>query len=180
MLRIILLSLAIGVLQIRADCNVCSGITNAACVGTTQFQFCVDNKPNGTINSCPSGNVCTGEPQICQTNATLVSCDSCGSCNSAGVFACLGVRTFALCLGSQSISGLTGSCAPDRVCNIDNPNICGTADGGYQATCPLADDELLSTTAFPPGNYTANEYCNLIQQVGRFPYGTTAGTSCKK
>lgn len=183
MWRLVVLVLILGILQIHADCNICSSITNAACVSSTQFQFCVNNIPSGTLNSCPSGNYCTGEAQICQTNASLLACTGCGQCNSDNSFACLGVRTFALCLGDVNPSAITGSCAPDHVCNWDNPNICGTAEQGYQATCPLVDDEestTTSTTAAPSGNVTPNVYCNQVLEVGRFPYGTDQGTSCKK
>ncbi|KAH8415577.1 hypothetical protein KR222_005593 [Zaprionus bogoriensis] len=180
MWRLIVLGLVIGVvLDCRADCNICAAVTNTACVSDTQFEFCVNNNPNGTRYTCPSGLYCTAEPTICQTDSSLKACVGCGQCNTEGIFACLGVRTFALCLGSSSPSALTGTCAPNHVCNWDNPNICGTADAGYQATCPLADDEL-STTVTPSGNLCPNEYCRLIQQAGRFPYGNDLGTSCKK
>lgn len=179
MLCVWLLLLALSVLDCQADCNVCSVSSNVACVSETQFMFCENNLPVQPVNSCPSGLFCTAQGSICQSDNTLTSCSGCGKCNDAGSFACMGVRTFILCLGSNQLSQISGSCAPNYVCNMDNPNICGTASNGFQATCPLVDDEL-STTIVPGGNIDANTYCRYIQQAGRFPYGSTLETTCKQ
>lgn len=172
MLRVLLLLLALGVLDCRADCNVCSTLSNAACVSQTQFMFCVNNVLAQPVNSCPSGTFCTAQAAICQSNSSLVSCTECGICSDDLVFACLGVRTYALCLGTQQPSQITGSCAPSLVCNRDNPNICGSAlTGGQVASCPLMDDELY---------IDANTYCRSVQSAGRYPYGNRLETTCKQ
>ncbi|XP_064541331.1 uncharacterized protein LOC135430556 [Drosophila montana] len=176
---LVLLLLAIGVQDCRADCNICSASSNAACVSETQFMFCEDNLPIQPINSCPSGTYCTAQAAICQADSNMRSCNSCSMCNSGMTHACLGVRTFALCLGTLTPSSITGSCAPNYVCNLENPNICSSATSGSQATCPLVDDEL-STTMSPGSFVDPTTYCSYIQQAGRFPYGNTLETTCKE
>ncbi|XP_017860622.1 PREDICTED: uncharacterized protein LOC108612256 [Drosophila arizonae] len=172
MLRVLLLLLlALGVLDCRADCNVCSTLSNAACVSQTQFMFCVNNILVQPVNSCPSGTFCTAQAAICQSNSSLVSCTECGICSDNLVFACLGVHTYALCLGTQQPSQITGSCAPYLVCNRNNPNICGSALTEGQASCPLMDNELY---------IDANTYCRSVQRAGRYPYGNRLETTCKQ
>ncbi|XP_034481528.1 uncharacterized protein LOC117787185 [Drosophila innubila] len=179
MLQLVLLLLGIGVLGCQADCNVCALPSSVACVSDTQFKFCNNNVLVDPVNSCPSGTYCTGSAAICQEDTSLKACTGCVQCNDQKSFACLGVRTFALCLGTSVPSAITGSCAPNYVCNKDNINICGSASMGSQATCPLVDDELL-TTLSPNANVTADVYCRYVQKAGRFPYGMNATTTCRQ
>ncbi|EDV96222.1 uncharacterized protein LOC6557077 [Drosophila grimshawi] len=179
MLSLLLLLIGIGILGpgCQADCNVCSAITNIACLSETQFAFCENNVPLKQILSCPSGTYCTAGPQICHKNCALQSCNACGRCNEQRTFACLGVRTFALCLGTSNVSLITGHCLPNYVCNYQDPNIC-SSEIGFPATCPLANDELLTTKA-PETLQDPNTYCKAIRQAGRFPYGNSLNTTCR-
>lgn len=179
MLCLALLLLGIAVLGCKADCNVCSSPSGTACVSQTQFKFCNNNVLVEPVNYCPSGMYCTASSTICQADSALMACTGCGECNDKMTHACLGVRTFALCLGTATPSDIHGSCAPNYVCNRDNPNICGSASSGFQATCPLVDDELL-TTLGPNVNVTPDEYCRIVQQAGRYPYGTNVATTCRQ
>ncbi|KAH8371827.1 hypothetical protein KR093_008981 [Drosophila rubida] len=179
MLRSVLLLLAIGVLGCQADCNVCAQPSNVACISDTQFRVCLNNELLDPVNSCPSGTYCTGETAVCQSDISLKACIGCGQCNDQRSFACVGVRTFALCLGTVAPSNITGSCAPNYVCNWDNANICGSAASGFSATCPLADDEELAPI-YPNVTVTPNEYCRALQRAGRFPSGSTLATTCRQ
>ncbi|XP_062135140.1 uncharacterized protein LOC133844881 [Drosophila sulfurigaster albostrigata] len=174
---LLLLVLGIVVLRCQADCNTCASPSNIACVSDTQFQFCSDNVLIEPVNNCPDGTYCTAESAICQSDIALKACTGCAQCNDQLSFACLGVRTFALCLGTNTPSNITGSCTANYVCNRDNPNICSSAALGSTATCPLADDDL-QTTVYPNVVVTPNEYCRNVQRAGRFPYGNTLDTTC--
>ncbi|KAH8307171.1 hypothetical protein KR044_006397 [Drosophila immigrans] len=181
MWRLVLLLLGIGILGCQADCNVCASPSSVACVSDTQFQICSNNQLLEPVNSCPDGTYCTGEVSVCQADIALKACTGCLQCNDQKSFACLGVRTFALCLGLDTPSNITGSCAPNYVCNRDNVNICGNAVDGFTATCSLLDDELkVSTTIWPNVIVTPNEYCRALQRAGRFPYGNSLSTTCRQ
>ncbi|XP_049314695.1 uncharacterized protein LOC115066278 [Bactrocera dorsalis] len=123
-------------------------MTNLACTLQTQFQVCVDGLPTGTPLSCPSGYIySTTAANICipRDNTSVVGdCVECHICDASQTFACTGVRTFALCLGTKAISNIVGSYAPYLVCSIDYPHICGKESLGIPPTCPIADE--LATT----------------------------------
>ncbi|KAH8307170.1 hypothetical protein KR044_006395, partial [Drosophila immigrans] len=122
-----LLIFAVCFVAARAECNSCTLNTNIACISDSKFQFCAENRPVAPINSCPVGFYCSNEPSICQQNSTLKACRDCGRCSVARSFACLGPRSYALCLGSNSPTTLTGTCSADYVCNIHLAGICGKA-----------------------------------------------------
>lgn len=174
-----------------AVCNACSETTNLACVSETQFQVCVDSIPTGTATTCPSGYICsTNSTSICEpdTNTNIVGdCTECNTCDENKTFACTGVRTYALCLGTTTISDLGGTCAPYHVCSIDYEYICGNATLGIEPTCPTAD-EIATTTVATTSTTSSNSeivtdpvaYCQNIQINGRFPVGNDLITTCKQ
>ncbi|ALC44875.1 CG13308, partial [Drosophila busckii] len=190
MLRLVLALFAIAEFLSPASaqisqCNACNINNNIACVSNTEFRFCGANNLPGTgpTFTCPTGSLCTGNTAVCEAGASVVgACAACQQCNSQKFVACLGVRTYALCLGASTPDlTITGSCAPNYVCNRDNPNICGLASQGSQATCGLADDELYSsTTESTPENFNATLYCQRMQRAGRFPRGTNINTTCRQ
>lgn len=55
----------------------------------------------------------------------LADCNSCGKCDANKIFACTGTQTFALCLGKENYSEITGHCTEDYTCNINDAKICG-------------------------------------------------------
>ncbi|KAH8301236.1 hypothetical protein KR018_009097, partial [Drosophila ironensis] len=169
------LALILGALS---DCNVCSSVTNVACVSNTSFQFCsTDLVPTGSIYTCPTGYYCTANSVICEANAAFRSCVGCGLCNTDSIFACLSANTFALCLGTTTPSQIVGSCGTNYVCDWSNPEICGTVATGSQATCPGTSDGI---PGVDPTTMTPTEFCNIVQQNGRFPYGVDLTTTCRQ
>ncbi|XP_050333152.1 uncharacterized protein LOC126761210 [Bactrocera neohumeralis] len=172
-----------------AVCNACS-ISNFACTSQTQFQVCVEGLPTGTPLSCPSGYICsTTAANICvPSDNTSVDgdCTECYICDASQTFACTGVRTFALCLGTKAVSNIGGNCAPYLVCSIDYPHICGD-ETMIAPTCPTAD-ELATTVDSPTTTTTSGSvivtnpvaFCQTIQQNGRFPVGNELKTNCQQ
>jgi len=166
-LLIFLLVINVSILGSQAECNGCASNTNVACISDTEFQFCLDNRPYGPINSCPTDNYCTNQLTICQKNASLNACRDCGKCNDQKTFACTGPRTFALCLGSDIPSNVTGRCSPEYVCNVHVTGICGN-ESETSATCPWNTDTTTpepttesSSDSTTPKSTTAsiNDYC---------------------
>ncbi|KAH8286224.1 hypothetical protein KR054_004841, partial [Drosophila jambulina] len=182
MLRLLIL-LGLGVLLgiliqgTRSDCNVCSGESNVACVSNTAFQFCSTQQlPTGSVYNCPTGYYCTANAAICDANEAFKSCVGCGTCNADNTFACTSATTFALCLGTTTPSQIVGNCGTNYVCDWNNANICGTTAMGYQATCPGSNDGV---PGVDPTTMTPSEYCAIVQQSGRFPYGIDLTTTCR-
>ncbi|XP_050333153.1 uncharacterized protein LOC126761211 [Bactrocera neohumeralis] len=170
---------------VSAACNSCSVGSNLACASQTQFQVCVDGLPTGTPTSCPTGFICsTISASICvsSTGTSIVGdCEECKTCDSSHTFACTGVRTYALCLGTDSISDLGGNCAPHHVCSIDYPYICGNESLGIPPTCPTTVDSPTTTTT--SGSVIVTNpvaYCQTIQQNGRFAVGNELKTTCQQ
>uniref|UniRef100_A0A034WJ83 Chitin-binding type-2 domain-containing protein n=1 Tax=Bactrocera dorsalis TaxID=27457 RepID=A0A034WJ83_BACDO len=173
-----------------AACNSCSVMTNLACTSQTQFQVCVDSLPTGTPTRCPLGYICsTTAPNICVPSDMSVygDCTECNICDASQTFACTGVRTFALCLGTKVISNIGGNCASYHICNINYPYICGNESLGIAPTCPIADE--LATTVDSPTTTTASgsvivtnpvAFCQTIQQNGRFSVGNELKTTCQQ
>ncbi|XP_068148995.1 uncharacterized protein [Drosophila tropicalis] len=180
MLRLLFLLLGIiRFLGCQADCNTCSASSGVACVSDTSFQFCnTSNLPFGSTLSCPAGYYCTANATICSTTSAFRSCNECKVCSSDMKFACLTSTTFALCMGTNNYLtyNITGTCAPNYVCNLDNPYICGSITTGSPASCPLDSD----SQNLDPSDYTPAQYCQLLQQAGRFPYGIILSTTCKQ
>ncbi|XP_050333285.1 uncharacterized protein LOC126761287 [Bactrocera neohumeralis] len=179
-----------------AACNSCSVTTNLACVSKTEFSVCVNGLPTGTASGCPDGYICsTTAASICvsSTGTSIVGdCEECKTCDTSHTFACTGVRTYALCLGTDSISDLGGSCAPYHVCSIDYPYICGNETLGITPTCSTADGTDTTTTTETTTTTIATTtsgsvivtdpvaYCQTLQQSGRFPVGNELSTTCKQ
>ncbi|KAH8319383.1 hypothetical protein KR067_006073, partial [Drosophila pandora] len=169
--------LGMFILDTEADCNVCSSVTNVACVSDTDFQICSTAElPTGSVYSCPTGYYCTANAGICDTNSAFKSCVGCGTCNAGSTFACLSATTFALCLGTTTPSTIGGSCGTAYVCDMNNPNICGTPASGSQATCPSGS----VTPGVDPTTMTPTEYCEIVQKRGRYPYGADLNTTCRQ
>lgn len=176
---------------VSAVCNACSGKTNLACVSQTQFQVCVDGIPTGTPTSCPSGYFCsTISTSICEPSgdtSVVGDCDECNVCDDNKTFACTGVRTYALCLGTTTVSNLGGTCAPYHVCSIDYEYICGNETLGIEPTCSTADEQATTTVSTTSTTSSASvivsdpaAYCKTIQQNGRFPVGNELTTTCQQ
>ncbi|XP_020816208.1 uncharacterized protein LOC110190197 [Drosophila serrata] len=176
MLRL-LIFLGVAVLGCQAACNQCSTTTQVACVSATQFQFCsADSVAIGGLYTCPSGTYCTEQSPFCNSDSTLVTCQGCNKCSSDNRFACTGRNTFALCLGTSTPStSVGGTCGSNFVCNLENANICGSPTTN-SVTC------LDSGTGPCDGTAITNptEYCQSIQQSGRFPYGRDTSTTCRQ
>ncbi|XP_049318112.1 uncharacterized protein LOC105222122 isoform X2 [Bactrocera dorsalis] len=142
------------------------------------FQECVGGLPTGTPLSCPSGYICsTTAANICvpSDNTNVVGdCTECIICDASQTFACTGVRTFALCLGTKAISNIGGNCTPNLVCSIDYPYICGD-ETMIAPTC--------TTTTITSGSVIVTNpvaFCQTIQQNGRFPVGNKLKTTCQQ
>ncbi|KAH8378979.1 hypothetical protein KR009_002400 [Drosophila setifemur] len=183
MLRLLIL-LGIGVvlglfiLGTQAECNVCASESGISCLSDSSFQFCsTDGKPIGSVYDCPTGYYCTGNRLVCDSNPAFKACSECGACDVDNTFACLTANTFALCLGTTSPSQLVGSCGSSYVCDRDNPKICGLTSAGSQATCSSGSDSTLP--GVDPTTMTPTEYCAIVQQTGRYPYGVDLDTTCR-
>ncbi|XP_039964164.1 uncharacterized protein LOC120777096 [Bactrocera tryoni] len=169
---------------VSAACNSCSVGSNLACASQTQFQVCVDGLPTGTPLSCPSEYICsTTAANICvPSDNTSVDgdCTECYICDASQTFACTGVRTFALCLGTKAVSNIGGNCALYLVCSIDYPHICGD-ETMIPPTCPTTVDSPTTTTT--SGSVIVTNpvaYCQTIQQNGRFAVGNELKTTCQQ
>ncbi|XP_032598793.1 uncharacterized protein LOC116806475 isoform X2 [Drosophila grimshawi] len=141
----LILGVAFGILGSRAVCRTCGSVSDVACISETQFQFCMNNQLVAPVYSCPTGSYCTNQISICQKNETLKACGSCGQCDNQHRFACTGVRSFALCLGTNTSSNCTGICDLGYVCNRDLHYICGNAQTTIP-TCTVAPT-ITTTTA---------------------------------
>ncbi|XP_017489418.1 PREDICTED: uncharacterized protein LOC108377659 [Rhagoletis zephyria] len=169
----------------HAACNTCSAETNLACVSNSQFKVCDNGSPIANALDCPTGYVCsTATTSICQPSGgvgVVAGCADCNTCDATNTFACTGVGTYALCLGTTTVSNLTGSCEPDHICSIDYEYICGSATLGVVATCPSVDETVTTTTTAPSTSVTNPvAYCQSMQQSGRFPAGNGQTTSCRQ
>ncbi|XP_053953804.1 uncharacterized protein LOC128860348 [Anastrepha ludens] len=184
LLLCVLLLCAKGSIFVTASCNTCSVDNNLACVSETQFKVCVNGSPTGSAASCPTGYVCsTQSTSICEASGgdgVVGDCTACNTCDSTKTFACTGIRTYALCLGTTTVSDLGGTCAPYHVCSIDYEYICGNATLGIEATCPSIDDTVTTTVAPSTAVSDPAEYCATVQQNGRFPVGNDLTTTCKQ
>ncbi|KAH8364248.1 hypothetical protein KR084_004871 [Drosophila pseudotakahashii] len=127
--------------------------------------------PIGPVFSCPKEHFCTGSSAAaCSTNTTLAACTVCDRCSSDNRFACTSRNTYAFCLGIYSTRG---TCVGDFVCNVQNPNMCGSpvlwepsCFGTDSVGCPHVD--------------TATEYCRSIGRRGRFPNVEDTSVSIKQ
>ncbi|XP_017026299.1 uncharacterized protein [Drosophila kikkawai] len=176
MLRL-LIFLGVAVLGCQAVCNQCSTTTRVSCVSPTEFQFCsADLLAIGDLYTCPSGTYCTEESPFCSSDSTSIACQGCNKCSSDNRFACTSRNTFALCLGTTTPSpSIGGTCGSNLVCNLDNPNICGSPTTNT-VTCSGSDSGTCGSTTIT----NATEYCQSIQETGRFPYGRVTSTTCKQ
>ncbi|XP_037939853.1 uncharacterized protein LOC119672786 [Teleopsis dalmanni] len=180
--------------DVNGQCNACAADTGVACVSEISFKICVGGYPNGDALTCPTGYVCsTANSSICLPKVQNITptCSDCNKCDATSTFACTGLTTFALCLGTGTISDIVGNCAPSHICSIDYPQICGNATTGISATCPsVIDGTTPGTTSSTPTTgstastvtpfYNATYFCSNLQQKGRFPVGTDLSTTCRQ
>ncbi|KAM7358928.1 uncharacterized protein ACRADG_003715 [Cochliomyia hominivorax] len=189
-LQILSIIILIYVQHLGAECNVCSNTTHMACVSQSEYRFCVNNTPSGTVTTCPSGYVCsTATSVICLPNAAGVepTCSDCNKCDINLVFACTGVSTYSLCSGQTTPTGVSGTCGANQVCNINSPRICVDA-AANNPTCPtsgsIGTTTSTTTTATPTFPSTiptyAQYFCNVMRQNTRFPVPTNFDNTCKK
>ncbi|XP_022212869.1 uncharacterized protein LOC111067852 [Drosophila obscura] len=176
MLRLLIL-LGIGVLGCWAECNVCTGTANVACVSATEYQICsVAHVPLGPVTSCPTNYFCSASDAVCSPDESLGACVNCNKCSSDKRFACISSSQFALCLGQETPSAsIVGSCGTSLVCSLENADICGSS-ATYPASC--------ATNSSGGGTGTSitdpTQYCRSLQQRGRYPYGIDATTTCRQ
>ncbi|XP_017461719.1 PREDICTED: uncharacterized protein LOC108355056 [Rhagoletis zephyria] len=161
-----------------AVCNVCSTTNNLACVSNTQFKQCdLQGIPSGEATSCLTGFVCsTATAAICQPSdgiGIVPACSECNTCDATNTFACTGVRTYALCRGTTTVSDSGGSCKEYEVCNRGNAAICANATATNQPSCPTVVEPTTPVT-------NSVEYCKSVQQRGRFPVGDDLTTTCRQ
>lgn len=109
---------------VQSDCNACNARTNTACISQTEFQQCINDKPFGTIYKCNPNSFCSILGN-CTPTEELSDCQLCRKCDPSKTFACIGTQVFALCLGGDKPSEITGQCSGSLACNINNPKICG-------------------------------------------------------
>ncbi|SPP77357.1 uncharacterized protein LOC117579747 [Drosophila guanche] len=177
MLRLLIL-LAIAVLGCQAECNVCSSAANVACVSATEYQICSEaHVPLGAVTSCPTNYFCSANGTFCSPNEAYGACVSCNKCSADKSFACISASQFALCLGQDTPStSIVGNCGTSLVCNVENPEICGSSSA-YPASCGTnsSGGGGSSTSITDP-----TLYCRSLQQPGRFPYGSDATTTCRQ
>ncbi|XP_065362218.1 uncharacterized protein LOC135955784 isoform X2 [Calliphora vicina] len=174
--------------HLKAQCNVCSALNQMVCVSETEYQFCVNNVPTGAVNTCPTGYVCsTATATICLPDSAgvVATCSDCNKCDLNLVFACTGVRSYALCLGQPTPSTVTGTCNADQVCNINTDQICTSSAGGLTATCPTGGTitTTVSTPTFttPPTVPTYAQYfCQVMRINKRFQVPAEYDTSCRR
>lgn len=176
MLRL-LIFLGVAVLGCKAVCNTCSTTTRVACVSPTQFQFCsADLVAIGDLYTCPSGTYCTGSSPPCSSDSSLITCQGCNTCSKDLRFACTGRNTYALCLGTATPStSFGGSCGSNYVCNLENPNICGSPTTN-SVTCLGSGSGTCGDTTIT----NATEYCQSVKATGRYPYGRDTTTTCRQ
>lgn len=120
-----------------------------ACVSETEYQFCVNNIPSGTGANCPTGYVCsTATDVICVPNVVgnEATCNECNQCDANLVFACTGVNTYALCLGTNNPTADIHTCPSGQVCNINSPQICSPE--GTVSFSLIYKDEIFITVYF--------------------------------
>ncbi|TMW47771.1 hypothetical protein DOY81_007156, partial [Sarcophaga bullata] len=170
----------------NSDCNVCNSGTNTACISGFEFQQCNnDNKPFGTKYACNSGYYCSVLGG-CSLDPGAQDCQDCGMCNEDKRFACIGTKTFALCLGRVNYTDITAECSDGLYCNVNSELICVD---NMAPTCSYRDDP--TTTAAPVTTITPatttispakdpNAFCRLIQEEDRFPVGIDAQTTCRQ
>ncbi|XP_016991368.1 uncharacterized protein LOC108053278 [Drosophila rhopaloa] len=178
MLRLLIfLGVGIRILGCQAACNTCDMTTGVSCVSETEFQFCSTlGVAIGGLYSCPTDYYCTASSPICSSVAGSETCTGCNRCSSDNRFACTGRHTFSLCLGlSTPSASINGSCGSNLVCNVENPNICGSPTL-FAVTCTGDNPQNCDSTAISD----ANEYCRSIKTNGRFPYGRVTSTTCKQ
>uniref|UniRef100_A0A1I8NM42 Chitin-binding type-2 domain-containing protein n=1 Tax=Stomoxys calcitrans TaxID=35570 RepID=A0A1I8NM42_STOCA len=180
---------ALNIDSLRANCNVCSAVTQMACVSETEFQVCVNNVPTGAVNSCPSGFICsTATAVTCQASDAGFepTCNECNKCNADMTFACTGTNTYALCLGTNTPSPIaTGSCGDGLVCNFNLPEICADPADGTAATCPTANAETTTTTTtttvaptLDPPSFAQN-LCETVKINARMSLPADMNMDCK-
>jgi len=174
MLRL-LIFLGIVVLGCQADCNVCSVSSGVACGSLREFRFCSSAAvPIGSVFSCPKGYYCTANSIVCSKNETFAACTGCNRCSLDHRFACTSRNTYSLCLENETpISSICGTCFGDYVCNVENPNICGSPSL-WEASCFGSDPETCATVD------SAKEYCRSVRRSGRFPYVEESSISLKR
>ncbi|KAH8380134.1 hypothetical protein KR009_009128 [Drosophila setifemur] len=151
--------LAIHIGLSLAECNVCSSLSGTACVSQNQYQNCSASRlPTGPVYTCPNNTYCSTSMDLCSATVTDISCADCNKCDGTQKFTCTGPSRFAFCSG---VTVLTSeyTCSAGEVCNIGNPNACGTPASGNPATCSFY------------GNTTVvADFCTTKASMGRFPY----------
>lgn len=122
------LSIVLNILNlsvvVHSECNVCNALTNISCISTTEYKQCEDNKPFGRTFECNEGYYCSILGS-CTKEEELRDCKFCEVCDESKTFACIGTQTFALCLGTDRPSEMTGQCKDEYTCNINEEKICG-------------------------------------------------------
>ncbi|XP_073836570.1 uncharacterized protein [Musca autumnalis] len=169
-----------------ANCNVCTA-NQVACVSETEFQFCTSSIPSGSIITCPTGNICsTTAPTVC-TTPTLgfpATCGGCNVCSTDMSFACTGVNTYALCLGTTVPSTTAvGSCGANLVCNINDPKMCVTPTVTVTATCSTSATASPTFPSLTPNTNLptyAQYLCQIIRINARFTLPTEVDNTCRK
>ncbi|ALC44876.1 CG13309, partial [Drosophila busckii] len=165
------------------ECNTCNP-NGVACVSNTEFKICSSNLPVGDTYPCPNFYKCTGGNVVCEA-ASIGACSDCELCNANKTIACLSATVFAVCISDVPDNTITGDCAPNYVCNRDNPKICGKASEGFPATCATATTTATTTTTSTTRTTTAapnpaDGGCGLIQKEGAFPRGNDPKTTCRQ
>ncbi|XP_017133574.1 uncharacterized protein LOC108150118 [Drosophila elegans] len=177
MLRLLIfLGVCIRILGCQATCNKCSE-TLVSCVSQTEFQLCSsDGVAIGDLYTCPSGYHCIAGTPFCSSSSVEPACPGCNKCSSDKRFACTSRNTFALCLGETTPSAsIGGSCGSELVCNVENPNICGSPTM-FSVTCSGSGSGTCGSTAITD----ATDYCRTMKKTGRFPYGGVTSTTCRQ
>ncbi|KAI8126401.1 hypothetical protein CVS40_3741 [Lucilia cuprina] len=170
---------------VNAECNVCNSETGKACISKTEYKECDENnKPFGYTYSCNEDYYCSLLGN-CTKDEDFSDCNFCKKCDENRVFACKGTKIFALCLGGDEPSEITGECNENTVCNINNAQICGLDE----PTCSYTDDPVTQapttttiapTTTTPSPSQDPNAFCQGIQKTGRYPAGSNPQTTCRQ